>query len=193
MLSKTKFRWCCECYLPSPRESQLKALINTTVKKLFRGCPCGQVVKFVRSPSVAQGFADSDPGRGHGTTHQAIEAAPHVTQPEWPATRIYNYVLGGALGRRRRKKIRKLATDFSSGANLKKKKLSSVYLNLIQSYPNLLDSFFHGALINIFQLISVQQTTLGKAGIVQPLKKLRPGETMQFAYGHQTGWTHNLD
>ena len=36
------------------------------------GQPRGQVVKFVRSTSAAQGFAGSDPGRGHGTAHQVI-------------------------------------------------------------------------------------------------------------------------
>ena len=33
------------------------------------GWPHGLVVKFVRSASAPQGFAGSDPGRGHGTTH----------------------------------------------------------------------------------------------------------------------------
>ena len=36
------------------------------------GQPCGRVVKLTRSALVAQGFAGSDPGRGHGTTHQAM-------------------------------------------------------------------------------------------------------------------------
>ena len=31
------------------------------------GQPCGRVVKFTHSAEVAQGFAGSDPGRGHGT------------------------------------------------------------------------------------------------------------------------------
>ena len=37
-----------------------------------RGRPRGRVVKFARSASAAQGFAGSDPGRGHGTAHQAM-------------------------------------------------------------------------------------------------------------------------
>ena len=41
-------------------------------KTLFRGRPCSRVVKFVLSTSAAQGFASSDPGRGHGTAHQAM-------------------------------------------------------------------------------------------------------------------------
>ena len=36
------------------------------------GRPCGRVVKFGHSTAAAQGFAGSDPGHGHGTTHQAM-------------------------------------------------------------------------------------------------------------------------
>ena len=36
------------------------------------GRPRGRVVKLVPSASAAQGFAASDPGRGHGTAHQAM-------------------------------------------------------------------------------------------------------------------------
>ena len=32
----------------------------------------GRVVKFMHSTSMAQGFTGSDPGRGHGTTRQAM-------------------------------------------------------------------------------------------------------------------------
>ena len=46
--------------------------VAITIKKYLRSWLCGQVVKFTRSALVAQGFAGSDPGRGHGTTHQAI-------------------------------------------------------------------------------------------------------------------------
>ena len=35
------------------------------------GRPCGQVVKLAHSATAAQGFSGSDPGHGHGTTHQA--------------------------------------------------------------------------------------------------------------------------
>ena len=37
-----------------------------------RGRPPGRVVRFARSTSAAQGFAGSDPGRGHGTARQAM-------------------------------------------------------------------------------------------------------------------------
>ena len=36
-----------------------------------RGRPCGQVVEFTHSASVARDFASSDSGWGHGTAHQA--------------------------------------------------------------------------------------------------------------------------
>ena len=65
------------------------------------------MVRFALSPLAAQGFTSSDPGRGHGTAHQAhAEAASHMAQPEEPTTRIYNYVLGGFGEKpKKRKKI----------------------------------------------------------------------------------------
>ena len=39
---------------------------------ISRGQPCGQVVKFARTTSGAQGFASSDPGGRCGTAHQAM-------------------------------------------------------------------------------------------------------------------------
>ena len=51
---------------------------------------------------------------GHG------EAASHIAQLEGPTARIYNYVLGGFGEKKKEKK--KLTTDVSSGANLKKEK-----------------------------------------------------------------------
>ena len=47
------------------------------------------------SASVAQGFAGSDPGRRHGTAHQAMLSERLTADPEGPTTRIYKYVLGG--------------------------------------------------------------------------------------------------
>ena len=44
---------------------------NNYIEK-FLGQPCGRGVRFARSTSVAQGFEGSDPGRGHGTAHQAM-------------------------------------------------------------------------------------------------------------------------
>ena len=40
------------------------------IKAFTWGQPIGRTIKFVRSASVAQGFAGSNPGRGHGTAHQ---------------------------------------------------------------------------------------------------------------------------
>ena len=42
------------------------------LKTLIGGRPRGQVVEFTCSASAAQGFAGSDPGCRHGTTHQAM-------------------------------------------------------------------------------------------------------------------------
>ena len=49
----------------------------------------------------------------------------HKAQPEGPTARVYNYVLGGF--EKKKKKKRRLATDVSSGANLKKKN-KAIYL-----------------------------------------------------------------
>ena len=54
---------------------------------------------------------DMAPLSGHA------EAASHVPQLEGPATKIYNYVLGG-FGEDKQKKKKRLATVASSGANL---------------------------------------------------------------------------
>ena len=40
-----------------------------------------------------------------------------MAQPEGPTARIYNYVLG-VFGEEKKKKKKRLATDFSSGASL---------------------------------------------------------------------------
>ena len=50
------------------------------------------------------------------------EVVSHIAQPEALTTRIYNYVLG-VFGKKKNKT--RLATDVSSGANLKKKKKSN--------------------------------------------------------------------
>ena len=50
-------------------------------------------------------------------------AVSQIAQPEGPTARIYNYVIGGLLGRWKRKK--RLATDVSSG-DIFKKKLHSI-------------------------------------------------------------------
>ena len=45
---------------------------ETLLKMLFQGRPHGRVVELERLAVAAQGFAGSDPGRGHGTAHQAM-------------------------------------------------------------------------------------------------------------------------
>ena len=42
-----------------------------SIKKI-KDLGAGPVAKFARSASAAQGFAGSDPGRGHGTAPQAM-------------------------------------------------------------------------------------------------------------------------
>ena len=52
-----------------------------------------------------------------------VEAASHTAEPEALTTRVYNYVLRGfGEKKKEKKKTRRLATDVSSGADLKKKK-----------------------------------------------------------------------
>ena len=61
----------------------------------------------MHSTSVAQGLAGLDPGRGHGTTHQAmVRRRSHMPQLEGPTTKIYNYVQGG-FGEEKKKKAGK--------------------------------------------------------------------------------------
>ena len=48
-------------------------------QKAEAGLAQGQVVKFPRSASAAQGFTGLDPGHGHGITHQAM-LRWHLTQ-----------------------------------------------------------------------------------------------------------------
>ena len=43
------------------------------------------------------------------------KAVSHISEPEGPTTRIYNYVLGD-FGEKKKKK--RLATDVGSGANI---------------------------------------------------------------------------
>ena len=55
--------------------SFLLKLARASSKILSRsggGRPHGQLVKFARSASLAQGFTGSDPGRVHGTAHQVM-------------------------------------------------------------------------------------------------------------------------
>ena len=64
---------------------------------------------------AARAFTSSDPGHRHGTAHQAVlrwRPAQKDLQLE------YTTMYWGALGKRRRRKEKKMATDVSSGANL---------------------------------------------------------------------------
>ena len=88
------------------------------------GQPHGRVVNFTRSAAVAQGFAGSDPGRGHGTAYQAtLRRCPTCHNYEDPQLKTYNYVLGG-LGEKKQGEKKGLATVVSSGANLRKNKIN---------------------------------------------------------------------
>ena len=51
-------------------DAQIKTIIKIFPK--YGGQPHGPVVKCVHSAWAAQGVAGSDPGRGHGPTHQAM-------------------------------------------------------------------------------------------------------------------------
>ena len=77
------------------------------------GCPpCGRVVKFADSPSVAQGFPSSDPGCGPSTAHQAM-LRQRPTQQSQKDLQLCTRGLWGEETKQSR-----LATDVSSGANL---------------------------------------------------------------------------
>ena len=52
--------------------SRVNNNLTVNIKVQVRGWPRGRVVKFTLSALVAQGFAGSDPGHGHGTAHQAM-------------------------------------------------------------------------------------------------------------------------
>ena len=73
----------------------------------------------MRSAWAVQGFASSDPGRGHGTGSSGhAEVASYIAQPEALTTRMYNYVLGGFGEKKRKKRKERLAPDVTSSANL---------------------------------------------------------------------------
>ena len=67
------------------------------------------MLKFVGSVSVGQRFISSDPGHGPSSTHLShAEAGSHVAQPEGPTARIYNYVLGSFVGKKKKKNKKKI-------------------------------------------------------------------------------------
>ena len=94
--------------------------------RIFSCQPLGPVVKFARFPLVTQGFANSDPGRGHGTTHQAtLRQHPTCHNYKNPQRRIYNYVPGG-FGEKKENKIFK-----------NKKKRKKFFFELLDAHATL--------------------------------------------------------
>ena len=61
-----------------------------------------------------------------------------MPQPEALTTRRYNYVLGG-FGKKKKEKTKRLATDVSSGTNLKKqnKQINKTILRRYEEFPKL--------------------------------------------------------
>ena len=90
----------------------------SSLKVFLWGRPGGRVVKIVCSTLAAQGFAGSNPGCRHSTAHQAmLRLCPTCHNQKDPQLK-YTTVHWGHLGRKSRKKKRRLATVVSSGANL---------------------------------------------------------------------------
>ena len=94
-----------------------QCMVGTQLEAISWSWPCGQVVKFMCSASVAQGFPGSHPGCGPSTAHQAM-LRQHPTQQNQKDLQLeYTTMFWGSLGRRRKK----LATDVSSGPIFKQK------------------------------------------------------------------------
>ena len=72
-------------------------------KQSWGGWPGGQVVKFTRSTLVARGFASLDPGRGHGTTHQAMLRWRPTQHSQKNLQREYTTVYWGGFGKKKKK------------------------------------------------------------------------------------------
>ena len=73
---------------------------------------------FVCSAWVAWGFISSDPGHRPSTAHQAMLRQRPTCHNQKDLQLEYTTAYWGALGRRRRKKRRRLATDVNLGANV---------------------------------------------------------------------------
>ena len=96
----------------------------------MRGWPHGRMVKFVRSASVAQGFAGSDPGHRHGTTHQTM-LRWHPTCHNQKDTQLkYTYVLGSFGEKKGGKKRGTAHEDPHPPLNLRDNKLRVLHLYL---------------------------------------------------------------
>ena len=91
-------KWQILCY------TSFTTIKNSFLKKGLWGWPCGRVVKFACSTAVAQGFAGSDPGHGHGTAHQAVLRQHPTCHNQKDPQPEYTTMCWGPLGRRRREK-----------------------------------------------------------------------------------------
>ena len=100
--------------LQSMSGEKARRVTTNCIKKFGGGQPSGRVVKFAWSALVAQGFADSDPGQTQQCSLGHAEVAAHIAEPG-PATRTYNYVLGGF---REKMKNERFVTNVSSAVNL---------------------------------------------------------------------------
>ena len=95
------------------------------------------MVKFTGSALAAQGFAGSDPGRGHGTTQAMLRQRPTSHSQKDPQLE-YTTMYWGAVGRRRGGKKEDWQQMLAQGQSLKEKKASQIknhhfkkkYLNL---------------------------------------------------------------
>ena len=89
------------------------------------------MVKFACSTLVAPGFTSLDPRHGHGTTQQAMLRQCPTKHNQKDRNYSIQLCTGGLWGEEEEGgKKGRLATDVSSGANLKKKKECSCPLIL---------------------------------------------------------------
>ena len=93
-----------------------------TLKCRLGSQPHGGVVGVLRSTLAAQGFTGLDPRHRLGTVHSShAEVASHTAQLEGPATRIYNYVLGG-FGKKKKKGRKDWQQMLAQGQSLLKQR-----------------------------------------------------------------------
>ena len=126
-LEKSKIRRQWNCDETRKEETGISGIANkeypgmNTTTVIFRssktnnsrGQPHGQVVKFACSTPVAQVFTGSNPGRRHGTAHQAMlrrRPTSYMPQLEGSKTKKYVTMYGGDLGRKKAEKKRRLAS-----------------------------------------------------------------------------------
>ena len=83
------------------------------------------MVKFVRSALTAQGFVGLDPGRRHGTAHQAMQRRHPTCHNQKDMQLGYTTMYWGALGRREGEGEEEEKEDWqkmlAQGQSLKKK------------------------------------------------------------------------